>query len=55
MNKQQEPRLRFKGFTGAWQEKTIFELAQDNKLNNDVFNDKNKAGSGYKLIIWKMV
>lgn len=50
MNKQQEPRLRFKGFTGAWQEKTIFELAQDNKLNNDVFNDKNKAGSGYKLI-----
>ena len=50
MNKQQEPRLRFKGFTGAWQEKTIFELAQDNKLNNGVFNDKNKAGSGYKLI-----
>ena len=50
MNKQQEPRLRFQGFTGAWQEKTIFELAQDNKLNNGVFNDKNKAGSGYKLI-----
>lgn len=50
MNKRQEPRLRFKGFTGAWQEKTIFELAQDNKLNNGVFNDKNKAGSGYKLI-----
>ena len=50
MDKQQEPRLRFKEFTGAWEEKTIFELAQDNKLNNGVFNDKNKAGSGYKLI-----
>ena len=27
MNKQQEPRLRFKGFTGAWEEKKIIEIA----------------------------
>lgn len=28
MNKQQEPRLRFKGFTGEWQETTIGELGE---------------------------
>ena len=27
MNKQQEPRLRFKGFTGAWKEQKIIEIA----------------------------
>lgn len=27
MNKQQEPHLRFKGFTGAWEEKKIIEIA----------------------------
>ena len=26
MNKQQEPRLRFKGFTGAWEEKVLGEI-----------------------------
>ncbi len=28
MNKQQEPRLRFKGFTGAWKEQKIIEIAE---------------------------
>ena len=28
MNKQQEPRLRFKGFTGAWQEKCLDEIGE---------------------------
>lgn len=27
MNKQQEPRLRFKGFTGAWEEKKLGDMA----------------------------
>ena len=27
MNKQQEPRLRFQGFTGAWEEQKIIEIA----------------------------
>ena len=26
MNKQQEPRLRFKGFTGAWEEKKLEDI-----------------------------
>lgn len=29
MNKQQEPRLRFKGFTGAWEEKKIGEILSE--------------------------
>ena len=28
MNKQQEPRLRFNGFTGAWKEQKIIEIAE---------------------------
>lgn len=28
MNKQQEPRLRFKGFTGAWEEKTLNDVSE---------------------------
>lgn len=35
MNKQQEPRLRFKGFTGAWEEKVlgkIFEISSASRV-----------------------
>ena len=28
MNKQQEPRLRFKGFTGTWEEKTLNDVSE---------------------------
>ena len=29
MNKQQEPRLRFQGFAGAWEEKKIGEILSE--------------------------
>jgi len=35
---------------GEWKDHKIFDLAKDRTLNNGVFNDQNKVGTGYKLI-----
>ncbi|MGI9638914.1 restriction endonuclease subunit S [Acinetobacter baumannii] len=45
-----QPEIRLKGFSGGWDSYSIFSLAQNQKLNNGVFNDQNKVGKGYKLI-----
>lgn len=45
-----QPEIRLKGFSGDWPGLRIFDLAQNGKLNNGVFNDQNKIGKGYKLI-----
>ncbi|WP_215902991.1 restriction endonuclease subunit S [Acinetobacter junii] len=45
-----QPEIRLKGFSGDWPGLRIFDLAQNGKLNNGVFNDQNKRGKGYKLI-----
>jgi len=45
-----QPEIRLKGFSGDWDSYSVFSLAQNQKLNNGVFNDQNKVGKGYKLI-----
>ena len=45
-----QPEIRLKGFSGDWDSYSVFNLAQNQKLNNGVFDDQNKAGKGYKLI-----
>ncbi len=43
------PALRFPEFTEGWQTKKIKDLSKEN-LQNGVFNDPSKVGSGYRLI-----
>jgi len=43
------PILRFSEFTGKWQEANLGSLS-NKKLQNGVFNDPQKVGSGYRLI-----
>ncbi|MFW2162760.1 restriction endonuclease subunit S [Acinetobacter beijerinckii] len=45
-----QPEIRLRGFNGDWDSCSIFSLAQNQQLNNGVFNDQNKVGKGYKLI-----
>lgn len=45
-----QPEIRLKGGSGDWLGLRIFDLAQNGKLNNGVFNDQSKVGRGYKLI-----
>lgn len=45
-----QPEIRIKGFGGDWENFRIFDIAQNKKLNNGVFNDQAKVGKGYKLI-----
>lgn len=53
MNKQQEPRLRFKGFTGAWEEKVLGEVTE--YLSDGThFSPKSKNGE-YKYITSKNI
>ena len=53
MNKQQEPRLRFKGFTDAWEEKVLGEVTE--YLSDGThFSPKSKNGE-YKYITSKNI
>lgn len=53
MNKQQEPRLRFKGFTGAWEEKVLGEVTE--YLSDGThFSPKSQNGE-YKYITSKNI
>jgi type I restriction-modification system specificity subunit len=48
MNKQQEPRLRFKGFTGEWEDKKLGELIL--YLKGFAFKTENYKDSGIRII-----
>lgn len=48
MNKQQEPRLRFKGFTGEWEDKKLGELIL--YLKGFAFKTENYKNSGIRII-----
>lgn len=54
MQKLFSQQIRFKADDGSefgeWEDHKIFDLAKDRSLNNGVFNDQNKVGTGYKLI-----
>ena len=50
MNKQQEPRLRFKGFTGAWEEKYLGKLAEQVKSYPLSRNVETSEKTGFKYI-----
>lgn len=53
MNKQQEPRLRFKGFTDAWEEKVLGEVTE--YLSDGThFSPKSQNGE-YKYITSKNI
>ena len=43
------PELRFKEFSGEWEEKKLIELSE-NGFSNGAFNDPKKVGSGYRII-----
>lgn len=43
------PKLRFSGFEGDWEEKSLIEIST-NGISNGVFNDPKKVGRGYKII-----
>ena len=48
MNKQQEPRLRFKGFSGAWEEKKIGEILSE--VRRSIYLEDNER---YQLVTVK--
>ncbi|HHF6634663.1 TPA: restriction endonuclease subunit S [Haemophilus influenzae] len=48
MNKQQEPRLRFQGFTGEWEDKKLGELIL--YLKGFAFKTENYKDSGIRII-----
>ncbi|OFN19191.1 restriction endonuclease subunit S [Neisseria sp. HMSC072B12] len=50
MNKQQEPRLRFKGFTGAWEEKVLGENASFTKGSG--YSKSDLTDSGFPIILY---
>lgn len=50
MNKQQEPRLRFKGFVGAWEEKYLGKLAEQVKSYPLSRNVETSEKTGFKYI-----
>ena len=50
MNKQQEPRLRFKGFTGAWEEKKIGEIFNVTSGTTPLRSNQNYFSNG--VINW---
>lgn len=50
MNKQQEPRLRFQGFTGAWEEKVLGENASFTKGSG--YSKSDLTDSGFPIILY---
>lgn len=50
MNKQQEPRLRFQGFTGAWEEKVLGENANFTKGRG--YSKSDLTDSGFPIILY---
>ena len=50
MNKQQEPRLRFKGFTGAWEEKVLGENASFTKGSG--YSKSDLTNNGFPIILY---
>jgi type I restriction-modification system specificity subunit len=50
MNKQQEPRLRFQGFTGAWEEKVLGEHASFTKGSG--YSKSDLTDSGFPIILY---
>ena len=50
MNKQQEPRLRFKGFTGEWEEKVLGENASFTKGSG--YSKSDLTDSGFPIILY---
>jgi len=50
MNKRQEPRLRFKGFTGAWEEKVLGENASFTKGSG--YSKSDLTDSGFPIILY---
>lgn len=43
------PKLRFKEFSGEWEDKKLIELSE-NGFSNGAFNDPKKVGYGYRII-----
>ena len=50
MNKRQEPRLRFKGFTGEWEEKVLGENASFTKGSG--YSKSDLTDSGFPIILY---
>ncbi len=50
MNKQQEPRLRFQGFTGEWEEKVLGENASFTKGSG--YSKSDLTDSGFPIILY---
>ncbi|WP_049258212.1 restriction endonuclease subunit S [Eikenella corrodens] len=50
MNKQQEPRLRFQGFTGAWEEKVLGENASFTKGSG--YSKSDLTNNGFPIILY---
>ena len=50
MNKQQEPRLRYKGFTGTWEEKVLGENASFTKGSG--YSKSDLTNNGFPIILY---